>query len=38
MMAEIEHWANAPLWDAGSIAEATKTWFAYLAPKEGGSR
>ena len=35
MMDEIQHWANAPLWDEGSIAEATRTWFTYLAPKQG---
>ncbi|MBL6652243.1 MAG: NAD-dependent epimerase/dehydratase family protein [Reyranella sp.] len=33
MMDEIEHWSNAPLWDADSIANATRTWFTYLAPK-----
>ena len=26
----IEYWRQAPLWDADSIAEATKTWFDYL--------
>lgn len=30
MMAEIEVWKDAPLWEPGSIAEATKTWFRYL--------
>lgn len=30
MMAEIEHWRDAPLWDRESIAEATRTWFQYL--------
>jgi len=30
MMADIDVWQDAPLWDAGSIAEATKTWFRYL--------
>jgi UDP-glucose 4-epimerase len=33
MTQEIGHWSNAPLWDADSIAKATKTWFAYLGPK-----
>jgi UDP-glucose 4-epimerase len=33
MMAEIEHWRNAPLWDPDSIANATKTWFTYLSPR-----
>jgi UDP-glucose 4-epimerase len=30
MMAEIENWRDAPLWDPASIAEATRTWFRYL--------
>lgn len=30
MMAEIEVWQDAPLWEPASIAEATKTWFTYL--------
>jgi UDP-glucose 4-epimerase len=30
MVAEIEHWRDAPLWDAESIAHATRTWFEYL--------
>lgn len=30
MLGDIEHWRNAPLWDAGSIAKATETWFKYL--------
>jgi UDP-glucose 4-epimerase len=30
MMAEIEVWKDAPLWDPQSIAQATKTWFDYL--------
>jgi len=34
MVAEIENWRDAPLWDSESIAEATKTWFKYLKPKE----
>ena len=33
VVANIEYWRNAPLWDADSIAEATTTWFRYLAPK-----
>ena len=27
MMAEIENWRDAPLWDPDSIKQATKTWF-----------
>jgi UDP-glucose 4-epimerase len=30
MMAELDAWKNAPLWDADSIATATKTWFDFL--------
>jgi len=29
----IEYWRNAPLWEAETIAKATKTWFATLSPK-----
>ncbi|MEO5377441.1 MAG: GDP-mannose 4,6-dehydratase [Magnetococcus sp. DMHC-6] len=30
MVAEIENWRDAPLWDPDSIAMATQTWFKYL--------
>ena len=30
MMAEIQRWQEAPLWDPSSIEEATKDWFKYL--------
>jgi UDP-glucose 4-epimerase len=30
MMAEIEVWKDAPLWDPDSIAKATRTWFDHL--------
>lgn len=33
MMEQIHLWENAPLWDAESIAQATKTWFEYLGDK-----
>ncbi|MEI8173114.1 MAG: NAD-dependent epimerase/dehydratase family protein [Deltaproteobacteria bacterium] len=33
MMADIEQWQDAPLWDPESIATATKTWFQYMTPK-----
>ena len=33
MMADIDKWQDAPLWDAESIAVATKTWFKYMTPK-----
>jgi UDP-glucose 4-epimerase len=31
MLAHIDYWREAPVWDPASIAEATKTWFAFLA-------
>lgn len=30
MLADIDRWRDAPLWDKASIANATKTWFEYL--------
>jgi UDP-glucose 4-epimerase len=30
MMAEIDKWRDAPLWDPDSIARATSVWFSYL--------
>ncbi len=30
----IEDWRAAPVWDEGSIAEATKDWFRFLTPDE----
>jgi len=33
MLAEIDVWRDAPLWDPESIARATKTWFDYLGPR-----
>ncbi|RMG72717.1 MAG: SDR family oxidoreductase [Bacteroidetes bacterium] len=30
MLAHIDYWREAPVWDPGSIAEATKDWFKYL--------
>jgi UDP-glucose 4-epimerase len=32
MLAHIEQWRQAPVWEAWSIAEATRDWFRYLAP------
>ena len=31
MLASIEHWRDAPLWDEDGIGQATKTWFKYLS-------
>ena len=33
IVADIHYWKSAPLWDADSIAKATKTWFDYLSPQ-----
>jgi UDP-glucose 4-epimerase len=33
MVAEIDRWTNAPLWDPDSIRDATKVWFQYLGQK-----
>ncbi len=30
IVADINYWRDAPLWDPQSIADATKTWFQYL--------
>jgi UDP-glucose 4-epimerase len=30
IVADIDYWKSAPLWDPESIARATKTWFEYL--------
>jgi len=32
---QIEYWANAPLWDVKSIAEATEPWFRLLSAAGG---
>lgn len=34
MLAEIEYWRDAPLWDPASIEKATRTWFQYLGQKK----
>jgi UDP-glucose 4-epimerase len=33
ILADIDYWRNAPLWDPDSIAKATKAWFQYLSPE-----
>ncbi len=33
IVADIDYWKNAPLWDPESVAKATKTWFEYLSPQ-----
>ena len=32
MLADIDRWRDAPLWNVDSIADATRTWFQYLSP------
>lgn len=34
VLAEIEYWRDAPLWDPGSIAKATRTWFKHLSEEK----
>ncbi|HVT73263.1 MAG TPA: NAD-dependent epimerase/dehydratase family protein [Lacunisphaera sp.] len=34
MLAEIDYWRNAPVWDVASIEKATKNWFDFLKGKE----
>ena len=31
IIAEIDYWKDAPLWEKDSINEATKTWFKYMS-------
>ena len=33
IVANINYWKEAPLWDPESIAKATRTWFEYLSPQ-----
>lgn len=33
IVANIEYWRNAPLWNPDSIADATKTWFEFMSPQ-----
>ena len=37
IVAEIDYWRNAPLWDAQSISKATESWFKYLGGASVGS-
>lgn len=36
MVARIDDWREAPLWDPQSIAVATRTWFEFMSPKREG--
>ena len=31
IVANIDYWRNAPLWDPASIAQATRTWFEFMS-------
>ena len=33
IVANIDYWRNAPLWDPDSISHATKTWFEFMSPQ-----
>jgi len=33
IVANIDYWHNAPLWNPDSIADATKTWFQFMSPQ-----
>lgn len=33
MVAQIEYWRNAPVWDAEKVKVATKTWFEFMEKK-----
>jgi UDP-glucose 4-epimerase len=33
IVANIDYWRNAPLWNPDSIADATKTWFQFMTPQ-----
>lgn len=33
IVANIDYWRNAPLWEPDSIARATETWFKYMSPE-----
>ena len=34
IVASIDYWKNAPLWDPASIAKATQTWFRHLGQEQ----
>ena len=33
IVANIDYWRNAPLWNPDSIADATQTWFQFMSPQ-----
>ena len=38
MLANIEYWREAPVWDPASISKATEDWFKYLSKPSGGAK
>jgi UDP-glucose 4-epimerase len=34
MLANIDYWREAPVWNPASIADATKEWFQFLSPED----
>jgi UDP-glucose 4-epimerase len=38
ILANIDYWREAPLWDTASIAKATETWFKFMDKKDGAVR
>lgn len=34
ILASIDYWKSAPLWEPSSIANATKSWFKFMTPKD----
>ena len=36
MLADIDYWRDAPVWDPSSIEQATRNWFSFLEGKSGG--
>jgi UDP-glucose 4-epimerase len=38
MVADIEKWQDAPLWNPESIANATKSWFKYMSTNKKGKK
>jgi UDP-glucose 4-epimerase len=37
IVANIDYWRDAPLWDPASIAQVTAGWFRALSPQGAGS-
>lgn len=38
IVANIDYWRDAPLWEPANIAEATKTWFRYMGNEDQHGR